>query len=90
MAKVIWKYPVFSPGFFEIIMPEGACILKLALQKDKPFMWVLADSEAKEKRRKFFLVGTGHTLEKTGKYIDTFLMDDDNLVFHLFDITDTG
>jgi hypothetical protein len=71
-------------------MPEGSCILKVALQKNEPFMWVLADSAAKEEKRKFFLAGTGQLLDKTGKYIDTFLMDNDSIVMHLFEITNMG
>jgi hypothetical protein len=91
MAKVIWKYPIPYRGHFEIIMPEGARILKVAFQRREPFMWVLADSAAKEEKRKFFLAGTGEQpYDETGQYIDTFLINNDSLVLHLFDITNTG
>jgi hypothetical protein len=90
MAKVIWKYEILIENDFDVEMPKGAQILKVALQHGKPVMWALVDAAAEKEIRHFFVVGTGYFLNNDGKHIDTFLMDQDRLVLHLFEATNTG
>jgi hypothetical protein len=87
---VIWKYEILIGDDFAIEMPKGAQILKVALQYGKPVMWALIDKDAKETEiRHFFLLGTGHLINNivsnSVNYIDTFLMEQDRLVLHLFE-----
>jgi hypothetical protein len=87
MAKIIWKYPIPRETRFEIEMPLGAVILKVAPQNGMPVLWAMGDNLAEMEKRKFILICTGEDITISGKYIDTFLIENDHLVLHLFEIT---
>jgi len=60
--RTIWKFalPTATVDFFDIDMPRGAVILRLAPQGGVPHLWAEVDSEAEEaERRSFQIVGTG-------------------------------
>jgi hypothetical protein len=88
---VIWKYeiPISVRECFLLAMPKGARILKLALQNGVPTLWAMVDSHAGYETRKFALVLTGSPITIEGEYIDTFLLEDDSFVLHLFEVTNT-
>jgi hypothetical protein len=84
---LIWKYPMPLREAFVLEMPKGARILKFAVQRKRPCLWVLVDALAQTEKRSFFTTGTGIHIDKPAQYIDTILLDDDNLVVHLFETT---
>ena len=87
----IWKYPVLAGGVFVHTMPTGAMVLCAKVQGTAglPQMWVLVDPERTPVRRVFRVVGTGHDIDSAEAdrlaYVDTFMLEDGNLVFHLFE-----
>jgi hypothetical protein len=93
MAKVIWKYEIPIQDEFFLAMPKGAKIMKVALQYGNPVMWALVDDTAEKETKKFVSFRTGHYINKHAcilDYIDTFLVEQDRLVLHLFEATDMG
>jgi hypothetical protein len=93
MAQEIWKYeaPLTERLTFELKIPKGARILKLALQYGKPTLWVLVDGSADEEVRRFRFILTGCSLPTDGgKYIDTLFLENDGFVVHLFETTNTS
>lgn len=89
---IIYKYPL-RPGTFEIEMPEGARILSVAVQDDKPMMWALVDPSAPLSKHGLMVVGTGHNMEgldvRNWRFVGTFQLDGGSLVFHLFEFDDS-
>lgn len=82
----IWKYPISMEDSQTIQIPVDAEILSVKLQHNKPVMWVKLDTEASKVVRHFTLYATDEILPpRIGKYIDTFQMHNDNLVFHVFE-----
>lgn len=68
-------------------MPKGAKILSLQMNNKMPCIWAIVNPNAEKEVRKFNIYGTGHNItEDDLKYIGTFQMHNDMLVFHLFEI----
>lgn len=86
----VYKYPVPIGDTVEIVLPEGAQILKVAVQMNESMMWALVNPHNKHVTRKFRFAGTGHHLDPSKNYsfIDTFMMNGGSLVFHIFEIID--
>jgi hypothetical protein len=88
--KAIWKYEI-KPDIKKYKMPKGAEILSLQTQFGVPCIWVLVDENEKESYKELEIFGTGHKIpdlegNKERKFIGTFLVGGDNLVFHAFEI----
>lgn len=83
--KKVFKYPVGLDSF-ELDMPQWATILSLHMQNGKPHIWALVDPDLQITRRRFLLVGTGHDVPENAKFVGTFLVRGDALVFHLFEV----
>lgn len=85
MIKYIYKY-ILNPGDSEISLPIGARILSTNVQNDKICIWALIDPVADICRRKFTILGTGHTTidVETLTFIGTVLMSGGQLVFHIW------
>lgn len=82
--KTIWKYEI-SPCC-KIQVPKNGKVLTVQVQRNQPCLWILVDPNAKKEVRKFVTYGTGHEIKyENGKYIGTFQIDNDNLVFHVFE-----
>ncbi len=86
MNKTIWKYPTPIKDLVEHLMPQGAHVLCVQLQRGVPTMWAIVDPEAPQETRRFRWFGTGHPLPDQPNmcYIDTIQIEDGALVFHLF------
>jgi len=86
--KQVFKYLVPIVGNFEILMPEGAEILTVGTQKERPFLWVLVDATKSMVVRYFKLFGTGQLIGDflNIKYIGTFMEDQEDYVWHLFEL----
>jgi hypothetical protein len=87
----IWKYPIPVQDSFSVDMPEGATVLSVNVQRGTPCMWVLVDPERVMAPKQFLLRGTGHSANFGScsvRFCGTFLVREDSLVFHLFQILD--
>lgn len=69
-----------------ISMPKYAKILTVQVKDNKPYIWVLVDTELECVDYNFTIVSTGHNAEDcVGKsYIGTYQLYEGNLVFHVF------
>jgi hypothetical protein len=99
--KSIWKFEFKIDDNVDIEMPEYAQILHVDVQLQRgrenvpvgqpqwneiPCIWSRVDTERPMVKRRFFLTGTGHNLpDILLEHIGTFKMDQDRLVFHLFE-----
>lgn len=92
MSKVIWKFPL-NFGNTTVSMPCHAQILSTHVQRDTVCIWALIDEDSIEKteERYFVIHGTGHSFDLLAdwepKFIGTVLMDDGQLVWHVFEIS---
>ena len=98
MGRRIYKYELkaqepASKGYIvsRIGMPEGARILKLGTQGNRPVVWAVVDPEAPIEERVFLPFPTGEALGEgvdIDAYIGTFQLDSmlGNLVFHVFEL----
>ena len=85
----VWKYPIPIQDSFELVIPKYGRILTLKTQRGQPTLWVLVNPENEKVTKKFSLVGTGHPVSQetfNGTFIGTYLVSEDTLVFHLFEL----
>lgn len=86
MAKTIWKFPLEITDEQSIDMPRGAQLLNVAIQGAHCCLWAMVDPSKIREGRKVNIYGTGHALpDDPGRYIGTFMISGDVLVFHAFD-----
>ena len=85
---LIWKYEIFRPGAFTLELPQGAKLLYVASQQNKPYMWFQVDPLEDLERRRFVLLATGIQYAVTGRvdYHGSLQMDDGALIYHLFEL----
>lgn len=85
--RVIHKYELpFPEESFELELPEGYQILSIQVQKNRPVMWALVDSESPPFKRRFFLLATGQALPQyNAPYRGTVQLAGGDLVLHLFE-----
>jgi hypothetical protein len=86
--KTIWKFPIETTHVQNVSMPEGARILSVNTQMDKPCIWAVVETENKPQMRTFKTYGTGHGLPEhyaIDVYVGTYLVSGDSLVFHVFE-----
>ena len=84
----IFKYPFEIKDEFIIEMPYNSKILNTFCQNDIPCMWVLVNPQRKIQKRKFVVMGTGHSIEEIYnlEYVSTFPQFDGKFIWHLFEI----
>lgn len=95
MPKIIWKFeippsprPPMGTGMCEVHMPVGSEIIYLDKQRGVPQLWVLFNPDTVEHEyRKFLIVGTGKIVPDNTTYIGSWQMEDGELIWHLFEIT---
>ena len=83
----IWKYRVPIQDRFLLMMPAGAVVLKVDIQRGEPYLWALVnESMPAMDDRAFRLLGTGQPADDVNprNYVGTFQMYA-GLVFHLFE-----
>ena len=97
--KTIWKFELEPGRDCSINMPEGAQIIHVGVQENKPMMWAVVDPDALVKARGFLCIPTGAELPAGelfhwGSFImenpDRTLWPTVTLVFHLFEFTGPG
>lgn len=88
--KTIYKYLV-EPGHSDITLPLGAEVLSARAIGDQVFVWAKVDTdEQRETTRTLAVYGTGHPMAnlKTLRFIDTVIMYEGVLVFHVFEVAE--
>ena len=86
--ETIYKYPIKVTDLQEVYMPTGAEVLAVQCVNGVPYIWAKVNPKNEILACRFRLFGTGHPIEDNfkGKYINTFQMERQNLVFHLFQL----
>lgn len=83
--KTIFKYPLKVRGEQIVNMPVGAQPLSVQVQHGTPCLWALIDPQADPRDHVVSMYGTGHPiLLSPGKFVDTYQLEDGDLVFHVF------
>jgi len=84
----VYKYELAVDDFVNILMPIGAEVLHVDVQRGQPCIWARVDPTAKPERRIFRVAVTGDPLDPAiGPHIGSFQMHDGELVFHVFEVT---
>lgn len=84
--QTIWKIEL-TAGSGAATLPKGAKPLSIHLQNGSPQMWLMVDPDQELEQRHFHIAGTGHELpDNLGDFIGTFLVQNDTLVFHVFEL----
>ena len=85
--RTIYKYKIPLTDAFELQLPEGAEILSVAAQYDKPMLWALVDDEAPKEVHKFRGAEAWSSLPSdcTLKYLGTVIMLNNTFVYHVFE-----
>lgn len=83
--RTVYKYPFVVADEFELLLPQGAEILHVAVQNHKPQLWALVDTDRPGETRRFAVRGTGHPVEDDLRHLGSFLLYDDTFVGHLFE-----
>lgn len=83
----IWKWTLGIGEAQTIKMPQGAQILDVQMQGERPQLWALCDESKPKEDRRFVIYGTGDPIiERLGRYIATFQLFGGTLVFHAFEL----
>ncbi len=84
----IWKFPFRIADEQEIDMPEGAKILSVGTQYERPCIWALVNSARnRDEPRTILMRGTGHPANDTAnaRFIGTITMSCGRFTFHVFE-----
>ena len=95
MYKTIWKWKLSLAGRQIISVPKVFDILTVQIQRDHLRIWAKVDPEAELRAITILVVGTGKPLpvelqDGNGTYINTALLDDGYLAFHIFMVKEPG
>lgn len=84
----IWKWKIEITDRQTIMMPAGAKLLDVQMQRGECFVWALCDQEAAKEPRHLAIYGTGKPIpnDDAGEYVATFQILSGTLVFHVFDV----
>lgn len=87
MSQAVYKYGIGLSGD-TVEMLKGAKVLSVQRQRYDVCVWALVDPAEREKeRRKFVLVGTGHTFDEPwAQFLGTVQFDDGYFVAHVFEV----
>lgn len=93
MTRTVWKYPLEPKHRQRISMPEGAELLFIEVQANKPVMYVEVDPARAPAARFFEVVGTGRNVPYAGKYVGSFNFEisdvgwgASHLVYHCYEV----
>ena len=86
--KTIWKFELTPNRIQSIPMPFGAQLLTVRTKGDAPLLWALVDPDMPTEERYLGIYTTNTAVpDDPGKYIGTFLIYEESLEFHLFEMT---
>ncbi len=86
MPKTIHKYtldPTEDPC--TVSMPSGAKVLSVGVQSEHIRVWAEVDPSEGCSLRQFSIVGTGHAVKTTGRFIGTVMLYGGSLVLHVYE-----
>jgi hypothetical protein len=88
--KTIVKYELLPNRLQAVPIPFGGQILTVQTKGDNtPLLWVLVDPDMPPQDRQLGIYTTNTAVpDEPGRYINTFLIYDGMLEFHLFEMTD--
>lgn len=82
----VWKTEL-HPDLSVTLLPKGARPLSIHIQNGVPCLWSLVDPRAERAIKAFYITGTAQDLpENIGAFVGTFLVENDTLVFHVFEL----
>jgi len=82
---VIYKYPLQVSPQQHIDIPNGARFLSIKTQRGDPVLWALVNPKESLRRYTIYTLPTGLEIESIrGNYVDTYLVSNDSLVWHVF------
>lgn len=85
-GKTIFKFKFHVKDFVTMLMPKGAEIISVQIQDRSLCAWAIVDSVQPLEKRRFSIVGTGHSIPKGNlKFLGTVQIET-VLVFHVFEI----
>ena len=79
----VLKFPLAIADIQQVTMPAGASILHVGVQKGYPCLWALCDNTQLVSHI-VYVCGTGHPVPDSAVYVGTFMVQDGDLVFHVF------
>jgi len=84
--KTIWKFTLEVTDYQEIDLPEGARVLCVQTQHDRPCLWAVVDPDAELIPRGIHIFGTGQPNIDTSAlgFVGTFIIHDGKFVGHVF------
>lgn len=83
--KTIWKHAL-DRDTNVLMLHRGAQVLHVAVQHNQVQLWEAHDEDEQEKvRRRFRVVGTGHSFPGVGSHIGSVLTARGEFVFHVFE-----
>lgn len=87
----IYKYPLQPMGGVQSIeMPQGADILSVQAQNDRPTLWAAVNPDAPMESRRFVTAITGALIpdkEDEAIYLGTVQLAEGTFVLHVFEVT---
>ena len=82
----VWKFPLEIADWQKIVMPAGAEILFVGVQREQLCLWAKVNPEAPKGERLFRIVGTGHEFNENNlMYLGSVFLNNGRLVFHIFE-----
>lgn len=83
-SSVIYKYAVRPTDRQQLLMPEGARMLTVQLQRGEIMLWALVNESVNEEVRYVNIYGTGNPITSTcmGQYVGT--VQQGCFVWHIF------
>lgn len=86
--KTIWKYELLPNRMQTVTIPLAGQILTVQTKGDNvPLMWVLVDPDMPMQERCLGIYTTNTAVpDEPGRYIDSFMIYEETLEFHLFEM----
>ena len=81
--RTIWKYQISRQ--FDLDLPMGWRVVSIAMQLDIPYLWILQTTLATSTHH-FRVFATGEAIPDTATWIGTWHAENDELVWHLFQV----
>jgi hypothetical protein len=89
--KKVFKYTLLEVPQQAIVMPSGAVLLSVHMQKGEACLWALVDTDNPPAARHVGIYGTGMPVpDSPGAFVGTELTDGGHFVFHVFDEGEKG
>ncbi len=77
---------VFPMPRLEVPMPREGGVVAVQVQHGLPVLWYRRPVEDRDMvKRRFVIVGTGHHIDQSARYIGTFQMEDGDFIGHVFE-----